>query len=85
MWAGPRTLWLFCLFLVRAGLRLGGYVAKLELQGHRLQSKEPTKKGVRDDLCDKMMSMVNDKETYMGKKNNRGKPSSLQHQLRIHM
>ena len=47
-----------------------------------MQGKGPTKKGVRDDLCDKMMSMVNDKETYMGKKNNRGKTSCLQHQLR---
>ena len=63
---------------------LGGYVGEVEFQGHRLQSKGPNKKGVRDDLCDKMISMVNDKETYTGKKNDRG-PSSLQHQLRKHM
>ena len=48
-----------------------------------MQGKGPTKKGVSDDLCDKMM--VNNKETYMGKKNNRGKTSCLQHQLRKHV
>ena len=50
-----------------------------------MQSKGPNKKGVRDDLCNKMISMVNDKETYTEKRNNRGKPYSRQHQLRKHM
>ena len=48
------------------------FVGQVEFDGHRLQSKGPSKKVVRDNLCDKMIGVIDDMETYTGKKRTRG-------------
>ena len=40
----------------------------VEFEGQRFQRSGPSKKGVRDELCDKMIQVINDMETFTGKK-----------------
>ena len=40
----------------------------MEFEGQRFQRSGPSKKGVRDELCDKMIQVINDMETFTGKK-----------------
>ena len=37
-------------------------------EGQRFQRNGPSKKGVRDELCDKMIQVINDMETFTGNK-----------------
>ena len=40
----------------------------MEFEGQRFQRSGSSKKGVRDELCDKMIQVINNMETFMGKK-----------------
>ena len=44
------------------------WTGTLEFEGQRFQRSGPSKKGVRDKLCDKMIQVINDMETFTGKK-----------------
>ena len=52
------------------------FVGQVEFEGHRLQSKGPSLKVVRDDLCDKMIRVIDNMETYTGKKKTKGRGPS---------
>ena len=59
------------------------WTGTVEFEGQRFQRSGPSKKGVRDELCNKMIQVINDMETFNGKKKkNRGKASTAQYQLR---
>ena len=44
------------------------WTGTVEFEGQRFQRSGPSKKGVRDELCDKMIQVINDMETFTGKK-----------------
>ena len=44
------------------------FFGQVDFEGHRLQRKGPSKKVVMDDLCDKMIGVIDDMEKYTGKK-----------------
>ena len=46
------------------------WTGTVEFEGQRFQRSGPSKKGVRDELCDKMIQVINDMETFTGKKKN---------------
>ena len=48
------------------------WTGTVEFEGQRFQRSGPSKKGVRDELCDKMIQVINDMETFTGKKKTRG-------------
>ena len=59
------------------------WTGTVEFEGQRFQRSGPSKKGVRDELCDKMIQVINYMEMFTGKKKkNRGKISTAQYQLR---
>ena len=52
------------------------FVGQVEFEGHRLQSKGPFHRVVRNDLCDKMIEVIDDMDTYTGKKKIRDRGTS---------
>ena len=44
------------------------WTGTVEFEGQRFQRNGPFKKGVRDEFCDKMIQVINDIETFTGKK-----------------
>ena len=59
------------------------WTGTMEFEGQRFQRSGPSKKGVRDELCNKMIQVINDMETFTGKKKkNRRKASTTQYQSR---
>ena len=49
------------------------FVGQVEFEGHRLHSKGPFPKMVRNDLCDQMILVIDDMDTYTGAKKTRGR------------
>ena len=54
------------------------WTGTVDFDGQRFQSNWPSKNGVRDELCDKMLQVIKDMEMFMGKKKkNRGRHPPL--------
>ena len=52
------------------------FVGQVHFEGHRLQSKGPFHKMVRNDLCDQMILVLDDMDTYIGEKKTMGRGTS---------
>ena len=52
------------------------FVGQVEFEGHRLQSKRPFARVVRNDLYNQMILVIDDMDKYTGEKKTRGRGTS---------